>query len=29
MAELQRIQLLYKEALSMKIGIRDGSPMVC
>jgi len=29
MTELEHIQLLYKEALSAKIGIRDGSPMLC
>jgi len=29
MTELERIQLLYKEALLTKIGIRGGSPMVC
>jgi len=29
MTELERIQLLYKEALPTKIGIRDGSPIAC
>jgi len=29
LTEIERIQLLYKEALPMKIGIRDGSTMVC
>jgi len=29
MTELERIQLLYKEALPAKIGKRDGNPMVC
>ena len=29
MTKLERIQLLYKEALPAKIGIRDDSPMVC
>jgi len=29
MTELECIQLLYTEALSAKISIRDGSPMVC
>jgi len=29
MTELERIQLLHKEALPTKIDIRDGSPMVC
>jgi len=29
MTELEHIQPLYKEALPVKIGIRDGSPMVC
>jgi len=26
---VERIQLLYKEALPMKMGMRDGSPMAC
>jgi len=29
MTELECIQLLYKEALPTKIGIRDGGPMIC
>jgi len=29
MTELEHIQLLHKEALRMKIGIRDSSPTVC
>jgi len=29
MTELEYIQLLYKKVLPAKIGIRDGSTMVC
>jgi len=29
MTELERIQLLCKEALPTKIGMRNGSPTVC
>jgi len=27
--ELKHVQLLHKEALPVKIGVRDDSPMVC